>query len=93
MTSTSISPLQELNHLSIEDRTKGNDTVIMKMLGWIMMIIIIMMMMMMMIMIISIDYLIVNFDHPSALETSLLIKHINQLKLGIYMRCYAVFNS
>jgi len=37
---------KELNHLSIEDRTK------------------------------------VNFDHPSALETSLLIKHINQLKLG-----------
>jgi len=39
------------------------------------------------------DYLIVNFDHPSALETSLLIKHINQLKLGIYMRRCVVFNS
>jgi len=34
------------------------------------------------IIIIIISIYIVNFDHPSALETSLLIEHINQLKLG-----------
>ena len=31
LTSTTVSPLQELNHLSIEDRTKGKETIIMQM--------------------------------------------------------------